>query len=165
MILRGCCLICINLLWKPNIFFQTNKRGFNSAINITFICFKCGINAKTFSFISLVFVSPFVVLKVSCELFVSLMNPGIGILINLILNFSDSIFSRYYFRKWWKCFLANKIESLCICRFLIKVHPNIPIQFLFVFIKMSANGNMSHSKKNIRKFKKGLWAASKTNSK
>ena len=51
-------------------------------------------------------------------------------------------------------FLGKQNRIFVYLQVFDKVHPNIQIQFLFVFIKMSANGNMSHSKKNIRKFKK-----------
>ena len=43
------------------------------------------------------FISLFVVLKGPSEIFVLLVNRGIGILINLILSFPNSLASKHYF--------------------------------------------------------------------
>ena len=80
--------------------FQTINQIFNMLQILELSGLNIVVNEKMFSFeVFLYFLSLFVLLKGPSEIFVLLKNPGIDVLINLILGFPNSLTSQHF------CFL------------------------------------------------------------
>ena len=113
--------------------FQTINQIFNMLQILELSGLNVVVNEKMFSIeVFLYFLSLFVLLKGPSEIFVLLKNPGIDVLINLILGFPNSLTSQHP-SCWTKWDVSIKMAWETRCRHH-DVSVGLPFSFLFIKI-------------------------------